>query len=179
MPLIHSALNLWNFSCFPAMQTFSMIIYNGWWQRLLSKEVCGYIQIRCHQLGSNKNFTGSRLKTLRKWMWSFRRQGLGKVASVASESQRLDSFLTNYGLCFQNLLLCCSVCPDTVSQNLLNRTCFIGHNLDSQRTISLFENYWVCMFCYQIISNGKFAQIPKCWKYRRRDWIVNYSLNWF
>lgn len=92
----YSTLNLWNFSGFPAMHTISMIIYNGLWQMLLSKEVCGYIQIRCHYLGSNKNFTDTRLKTLRKWMWSFRRKGLKKGGGLGRESPIVVSLLTNY-----------------------------------------------------------------------------------
>lgn len=102
----YSTLNLWNFSGFPAMHTISMIIYNGLWQMLLSKEVCGYIQIRCHYLGSNKNFTDTRLKTLRKWMWSFRRKGLKKGGELSRESPKVVFLLTNNWLCCQTWLYC-------------------------------------------------------------------------
>lgn len=104
----YSILNLWNFSGFPAMHTISMIIYNGLWQMLLSKEVCGYIQIRCHYLGSNKNFTDTRLKTLRKWMWSFRRKELKKGGEQGRESPKVVFLLTNYWLGCQTWLYCFS-----------------------------------------------------------------------
>lgn len=102
----YSTLNLWNFSGFPAMHTISMIIYNGLWQMFLSKEVCGYVQIRCHYLGSNKNFTDTRLKTLRKLMWSFRRKGFKKGGGLGRGSPIAVFLLTNYWLCCQTWRYC-------------------------------------------------------------------------